>query len=120
MNKPDYSVYERFARRFADITQKAGKKQYLLPYYISSHPGSTLLDAIELAVSLKAKVLCPSRYKIFTPPRAHFPPVCFTLGINPLTNSTVYVARDPKEKSHAACAAFVSKQSEPRPDPRRR
>ncbi len=112
MNKPDYSVYERFARRFADITQKAGKKQYLLPYYISSHPGSTLLDAIELAVSLKAKGFVPEQVQDFYPTPGTLSTCMFYTGINPLTNSTVYVARDPKEKAmQRALLSFQNRAS---------
>ena len=81
MGKPHIEAYLRFARRFYGITKEAGKEQYLVPYLMSSHPGSTLKDAVELALFLKrGKKFVRSRFRIFILPRAPFPPVCFTRG----------------------------------------
>ena len=54
MRKPEIGVFEAFSRKYKQINEKLGLKQYLIPYLISSHPGSTLDDAIEMAVFLKA------------------------------------------------------------------
>ena len=66
MGKPEFSVYEKFRKRFFEITKDVGKEQYLVPYLMSSHPGSTLKDAVELSCISKKAVIRPSRYRIFT------------------------------------------------------
>lgn len=99
MNKPHYGVYERFARRFESATQRAGKPQYLLPYYISSHPGSTLEDAIALALTLKKQGFAPEQVQDFYPTPGTLSTCMYHTGLDPLTGKSVYVARTPKEKA---------------------
>ena len=99
MNKPDYAVYERFARRFASATQRADKPQYLLPYYISSHPGSTLNDAIELALTLKKQGFVPEQVQDFYPTPGTVSTCMFHTGLDPMTGKPVYVAKTPREKA---------------------
>lgn len=99
MNKPDYGVYERFAQKFSSATKRAGKEQYLLPYYISSHPGSTLDDAIELALKLKSQGFIPEQVQDFYPTPGTLSTCMYYTGIDPLSGRPVYVARTPKEKS---------------------
>mgnify|MGYP000511954351 FL=1 len=67
MGKPSFKVYEQFRERYARINEKLGRKQYLVPYLMSSHPGATLDDAIMLAQYLNRVATCPSRYRIFIP-----------------------------------------------------
>lgn len=99
MNKPPYTVYERFARRFTAATKRADKPQYLLPYYISSHPGSTLEDAIELALSLKKQGFVPDQVQDFYPTPGTISTCMYYTERDPLTGKPVYVAKTPKEKA---------------------
>ena len=98
MGKPDFSVYERFRKRFFELTEKAGKEQYLVPYLMSSHPGSTLADAIELALYLKRGGYAPEQVQDFYPTPGTASTVMYYTGINPLTMKRVYVATDYHEK----------------------
>jgi len=99
MNKPGYAVYERFAHRFEAATKKAGKPQYLLPYYISSHPGSTISDAIELALALKKQGFVPEQVQDFYPTPGTISTCMFHTGLDPMTGKPVYVAKTPREKA---------------------
>ena len=73
MGKPHIEAYLRFARRFYGITKEAGKEQYLVPYLMSSHPGSTLKDAVELALFLKREKIRPEQVQDFLSyPGHHF------------------------------------------------
>ncbi|MBE6530400.1 MAG: YgiQ family radical SAM protein [Ruminococcaceae bacterium] len=98
MGKPDFSVYERFRKRFFELTKKVGKEQYLVPYLMSSHPGSTLADAIELALYLKRNGYAPEQVQDFYPTPGTASTVMYYTGINPLTMKHVYVATDYHEK----------------------
>ncbi len=114
MNKPRYDVYENFAKRFSSATKRAGKEQYLLPYYISSHPGSTLSDAIELALKLKQQRFIPEQVQDFYPTPGTLSTCMYYTGIDPLSGKNVYVARDPKEKAmQRALLQFNNKKSWP-------
>ena len=99
MNKPPYSVYERFAARFSAATKRAGKPQFLLPYYISSHPGSTLENAVELALALKKQGFIPEQVQDFYPTPGTLSTCMYHTGLNPLTGKPVYVADTPEEKA---------------------
>ncbi len=98
MGKPDFSVYRRFREKFFDLCRECGKEQYLVPYLMSSHPGSTLHDAIELALYLKRENLSPEQVQDFYPTPGTASTVMFATGIDPFTGRKVYVARDPREK----------------------
>lgn len=114
MNKPHYKAYENFAGRFSAMSNKAGKEQYLLPYYISSHPGSTLENAIELAVKLKKQKYVPEQVQDFYPTPGTLSTCMYYTGINPLTGKEVYVARTPKEKAmQRALLQFNNKRNWP-------
>lgn len=80
MGKPHIESYKEFSRRYFAATGQAHKEQYLVPYLMSSHPGSTLHEAIELALFLKREHIRPSRCRISTPPRERSRPVCFIPG----------------------------------------
>jgi radical SAM superfamily enzyme YgiQ (UPF0313 family) len=67
MKKPGIRSYERFAQAFCQASEKAGKEQYLVPYFISGHPGSTLADAVSLAVYLKRNDMRPRQVQDFIP-----------------------------------------------------
>ena len=78
MGKPENAVYRQFAKEYAAMNEKLGLKQYLVPYLMSSHPGSTLKEAVELAERLGIWAICRSRSRISIPRRPPSPPVCIT------------------------------------------
>ena len=98
MGKPDFSVYQRFRKRYFELTKSFGKEQYLVPYLMSSHPGSTLEDALELALCLKRDGYAPEQVQDYYPTPGTASTVMFYTGINPLTMKKVYVATDYHEK----------------------
>jgi radical SAM superfamily enzyme YgiQ (UPF0313 family) len=98
MGKPNFGVYEEFRRRFFEITKQIGKEQYLVPYLMSSHPGSTLSDAIELALCLKKNGYAPEQVQDYYPTPGTASTVMYYTGINPLNMKPVYVTTDYHEK----------------------
>ena len=98
MGKPNFGVYQAFRKKFFDITKKMGKEQYLVPYLMSSHPGSTIEDAIELALCLKRNGYAPEQVQDFYPTPGTASTVMYYTGIHPLTMKPVYVATDYHEK----------------------
>lgn len=114
MNKPKYEVYENFSRRFSTATKRAGKEQYLLPYYISSHPGSRLENAIELALKLKQQHFIPEQVQDFYPTPGTLSTCMYYTGIDPMSGKPVYVAASPKEKAmQRALLQFNNKKNWP-------
>jgi uncharacterized radical SAM protein YgiQ len=99
MRKPPIEVFEKFADRYKRINERIGKKQYLIPYLISSHPGSTLEDAIELALYLKKNRFVPDQVQDFYPTPGTLSTCMYYTGLDPLNGEEVYVAKDIKEKS---------------------
>lgn len=99
MGKPHINVYERFKKRFYELTESAGKKQFLVPYLMSSHPGSTINDAIELALFLKKEGLHPEQVQDFYPTPGTISTCMFYTGLNPMNMQRVYVPRTPEEKA---------------------
>lgn len=98
MGKPHIGVYEKFQKRFYDITKRLGKEQYLIPYLMSSHPGSTMKDAVELALFLKKHHLRPQQVQDYYPTPGTASTCMFYTGIDPWTMQAVYVPTDPYEK----------------------
>ena len=98
MGKPHIGVYEAFLRRFERICQKEGKELYLVPYLMSSHPGSTMKDAVELALFLKKHRLRPQQVQDFYPTPGTASTCMFYTGLDPWTMQPVYVPTDPYEK----------------------
>ena len=99
MGKPNISVYNRFKKRFYELTKSVGKKQFLVPYLMSSHPGSTINDAIELSLFLKKEGLHPEQVQDFYPTPGTVSTCMFYTGLDPNTMEKVYVPRTPKEKA---------------------
>ncbi|MBU3196455.1 YgiQ family radical SAM protein [Clostridium algidicarnis] len=99
MGKPTKEVYNKFANTYFAINKKIGKDQYLVPYLMSSHPGSDLNAAIELALYIKEMGYTPEQVQDFYPTPGSLSTVIYYTGINPLTNEDVYVPRDMKEKN---------------------
>ncbi len=98
MGKPDFAVYEQFRKRYFELTKEIGKEQYLVPYLMSSHPGSTLADALELALCLKRDHYAPEQVQDYYPTPGTASTVMFYTGLNPLDMKPVYVATDYREK----------------------
>ena len=99
MGKPSFSVYEQFRERYARINQKLGRKQYLVPYLMSSHPGATLDDAILLAEYLNKVGYMPEQVQDFYPTPGTLSTAMYYTGIDPRTMQPVYVAKTPEEKA---------------------
>lgn len=99
MGKPHIQSYLAFVRRFYELTKAAGKEQYLVPYLMSSHPGSTLKDAVELAVFLKREHIRPEQVQDFYPTPGTISTCMFYTGLDPYTEKPVFVPRTPEEKA---------------------
>ncbi len=98
MGKPSIQVYNQFKKRYFELTKSFGKEQYLVPYLMSSHPGSTVKDAIELALYLKQSGYAPEQVQDFYPTPGTASTVMFYTGLDPFTMKKVYVATDYQEK----------------------
>ena len=99
MGKPGKKVYDKFSDKFYEINNKIGKEQYLVPYLMSSHPGSTLESAIELALYLKKHKLNPEQVQDFYPTPGTISTCMFYTGLDPQTLKEVYVPKSFEEKS---------------------
>ncbi len=102
MKKPDSDDFEGFARAFEQASRKAGKKQYVVPYFIASHPGSDLDAMIDLAVFLKRNGYKPDQVQDFIPAPFDIATAVYYTGIDPFTGEEVYVARGSAGQEDAA------------------
>ncbi len=99
MCKPDREIYERFAEKFETLNKKCGKEQYIVNYLMSSHPGCTLEDMIEMAEYMRDHGGYTEQVQDFTPTPMTVSTCMYYTGINPFTGKKVYVARGKKEKA---------------------
>ena len=99
MGKPQNAVYERFVEKYYKLNDKLGKKQFLVPYLMSSHPGSTLKEAVELAEYLRDLGYMPEQVQDFYPTPSTMSTVMYYTGIDPRDGKKVYVCRNPHEKA---------------------
>lgn len=99
MGKSGSRIYRRFVEKFNRINQQLGKKQYLVPYFMSGHPGSRLEDAIELAEFIRTMGYHPEQVQDFIPTPGTLSTCMWYTGINPLTGQQVYSAKSPEEKA---------------------
>ncbi len=99
MNKPGGGLYERFAAKYTALNKSLGMDQYIVPYFMSSHPGSTLHSAIALAQYLKASGQRPEQVQDFYPTPGTLSTCMFYTGLDPRTMKPVYIPRDPREKA---------------------
>lgn len=99
MGKPENAVYERFVAKYKKLNQEMGKNQFLVPYLMSSHPGSTLKEAIELAEYLRDLGYMPEQVQDFYPTPSTFSTVMYYTGQDPRDMKPVYVCRNPHEKA---------------------
>ena len=99
MGKPEYKVYEEFTRQFYKMNEKIGKEQYLVPYLMSSHPGSTLKEAVELAEYCRDLGYMPEQVQDFYPTPSTLSTCMYYTGVDPRTMQKVYVPKSPHEKA---------------------
>ncbi|MDD6610883.1 MAG: YgiQ family radical SAM protein [Clostridiales bacterium] len=98
MGKPSFSVYQKFKERYERINAKLGKKQYLVPYLMSSHPGAELGDAVQLAEYLNSIGYMPQQVQDFYPTPGTLSTAMYYSEVDPRTMKPVYVAKTPEEK----------------------
>ncbi len=99
MGKPENAVYEKFQERYKRMNQRLGKNQFIVPYLISSHPGSTLKEAIELAEYLRDLGYMPEQVQDFYPTPSTISTCMYYTGLDPRTLREVYVPKSPHEKA---------------------
>lgn len=99
MGKPNAAIYRQFAHEYQKMNEKLGKKQYLVPYLMSSHPGSTLQEAVELAEFLRDLGYMPQQVQDFYPTPSTISTCMYYTGLDPRTMQSVYVAHNPHEKA---------------------
>ncbi|MCK5006655.1 MAG: YgiQ family radical SAM protein, partial [Spirochaetales bacterium] len=99
MGKPGIEVFERFKKRYEEINRELGKRQYLVPYFISSHPGADLRAAVELAEYLRDTGFIPEQVQDFYPTPGTLSTCMYWTGLDPRTMKAVYVARSQQEKA---------------------
>ena len=98
MGKPEISVYEKFCDKYFTVCKKAGLEQYIVPYLMSSHPGSTISEAIDLALYLKKHDIRPEQVQDFYPTPGTAATTMYYTGLDPFTGEPVHVTRDYEEK----------------------
>lgn len=98
MGKPGREVYEKFVDKYNKVNKELGMKQYLVPYFISSHPGCTIQGALELALYMKKHNIRPRQVQDFYPTPGTLSTCMFYTGKNPLTNEKVFVPKTYEEK----------------------
>ncbi|MDE6915195.1 MAG: YgiQ family radical SAM protein, partial [Lachnospiraceae bacterium] len=99
MGKPEHAVYEAFTEKYRRLNQKLGKNQFLVPYLMSSHPGSTLKEAVALAEYLRDIGYMPEQVQDFYPTPSTMSTVMYYTGVDPRTMQSVYVCKNPHEKA---------------------
>ena len=99
MNKPKRELYDSFVKRYYELNKKHDKNQYLVPYLISSHPGSTLKEAIELACYIRDLKYYPEQVQDFYPTPGTMSTCMFYTGLDPRTMEKVYVPVKKEDKA---------------------
>ena len=99
MGKPEHKGYEEFTRQFYKMNERIGKEQYLVPYLMSSHPGSTLKEAVELAEYCRDLGYMPEQVQDFYPTPSTLSTCMYYTGVDPRTMQKVYVPKSPHEKA---------------------
>ena len=99
MGKPPHAVYEKFCKRYEKVNKRTGKKQYVVPYFMSSHPGSTLKDAIELAEYIRDLGYMPEQVQDFYPTPSTISTCMYYTGLDPRTMEPIYVPKSSHEKA---------------------
>lgn len=98
MGKPEHRVYEEFLKAFDKANKRTGKKQFAVPYFMSSHPGCTMKEAVKLAEYVRDLGFTPEQVQDFYPTPSTLSTCMYYTGIHPLTKEPVYIPKDPHEK----------------------
>lgn len=98
MRKPENEVFQKFVKKYRDINEKYGMNQFMIPYFISSHPGSRLEDAVELAEYLNRNGFVPDQVQDFYPTPGTLSTCMYYTGVDPLTGEKVYIPDSMEEK----------------------
>lgn len=114
MGKPPVEVFDRFSREFKAMNEKVGKKQYIIPYFISGHPGSTMEEAVLLAEYLKAHRFVPDQVQDFYPTPGTRSTCMYHTGIDPLTGEEVYVPKGEEKNLQRALLHFHKPENTPK------
>ena len=99
MGKPSHQVYQQFLDQYEKANAATGKKQYAVPYFMSSHPGCTMKEAVKLAEYVRDLGFTPEQVQDFYPTPSTLSTCMYYTGIHPLTGEKVYIPRDPHEKA---------------------
>lgn len=99
MGKPSNQIYEKFLRRYERVNKRTGKKQYVVPYFMSSHPGSTMKEAVELAEYIRDMGYMPEQVQDFYPTPATISTCMYYTGLDPRTMERIYVPKSAHEKA---------------------
>lgn len=99
MGKPENSVYQAFTKKYKQINEKLGKKQFLVPYLMSSHPGSSMKEAVKLAEYLRDLGYMPEQVQDFYPTPSTISTCMYYTEVDPRTMKPVYVPKNPHEKA---------------------
>lgn len=99
MGKPEHAVYQRFTERYRELNRQCGKNQFLVPYLMSSHPGSTMREAVQLAEYLRDLGYMPEQVQDFYPTPSTISTCMYYTGVDPRTMEKVYVPVNPHEKA---------------------
>lgn len=114
MRKSNRETYNQFEREYGKMNESLGKKQFLVPYYIASHPGATLEDALETALELRKAGFVPDQIQDFYPTPGTLATCMYHTGLDPWTGETIHVARGARERAlQRALLQFNKKENHP-------
>jgi radical SAM superfamily enzyme YgiQ (UPF0313 family) len=99
MGKPRRELYDKFVARYESINRTLGKEQYLVPYLMSSHPGSTIEEAVKLAEYVRDMGVNPEQVQDFYPTPGTLSTAMYFTGIHPITKKPIYTPKTPEEKA---------------------
>ena len=99
MGKPEHKVYEEFLKKFQRANEKSGKRQFVVPYLMSSHPGCTIKEAVKLAEYVRDMGFMPEQVQDFYPTPSTMSTCMYYTGLDPRTGEKVYVPKSAREKA---------------------
>ena len=99
MGKPEHAVYEKFLKDFEKANARTGKKQYAVPYFMSSHPGCTMKEAVKLAEYVRDMGFTPEQVQDFYPTPSTMSTCMYYTGLDPRSMEPVYIPKNPHEKA---------------------
>jgi len=111
MGKPAFKVYENFARNFKQIDEQLGKNQFVLPYFITGHPGCSLQDAVKLAEYIRDMGFFPEQVQDFYPTPGSVATAMYHTGVNPLTMEAVYVPKGREKNMQRALVQYNKREN---------